>query len=184
MITMASSVFFLFLHFLYVFIDHSQWKHKNEDDTVVGNVVNALDIALFPILQNRLEEEDGPITFNDLEAHAGDQGTPLPEPTPNALIHPHPPFQSYSNMKRAKRRMNKFQESGRQTKTKKLREHVQLCQDPAVVDGFDAETLPAASGAYSSLRLGKKNQRTPEIEKLIEQGYQYVAAQDVGDSIK
>jgi hypothetical protein len=176
--------FVLFLQFLYVFSDHSQWKHKNKDDTVVGNVVDALDINLFPILQNRLEEEEGPTTFDDLEAHAGDRGTPLPEPTPNALIHSHLPCQSYSNMKRAKRRMNKFQESGRQTQTKKLREHVQLCQDPAVVDGFDAETLPAASGAYSSLRLGNKNQRTPEIEKLIGLGYQYVAAQDVGDSIK
>lgn len=146
--------------------------------------MNAPDIKLFPILQNRLEEEDGPTAFDDLEAHAGDRGTPLPGPTLHASIQPHPPNQSYLNMKRAKKRMNKFQESGRQTQTKKLREYVQLCQDPAIVNGFDAETLPAASGAYSSLRLSKKKKKTPEIEKLMAEGYQYIAAQSVGERIQ
>jgi hypothetical protein len=46
------------------------------------------------------------------------------------------------------------------------------------------KTLPAASNAYSRFRLKKNKQKTPEIEKLMEQEYRYVAAQDVSDSIQ
>ena len=166
----------------YIQVHHSQWKHKTQHNTIVGSVMDAPDINLFPILQNRLEEEDGPAAFDDLEAHAGDRG----EPIQHESIKPLAPNQSYSNMKRAKKRMRIFQESGRQPQInlKKLQACVQLCQDPAIIEGFNAETLPAALGGYSSLRLAKTRKKTPEIDRLMEQGYGYVAAQDLGDRIE
>jgi hypothetical protein len=88
-----------------------------------------------------------------------------------------------ANKKRKQKRKLAYQEEGRQTNIK-LREHVQLSQEPAQVDGFDAKNLPAASGAYSSLRLGERRKKTPEVEKLLMQGFRYIAAQDLGDSIK
>jgi hypothetical protein len=179
---MMASFYFSGLFHLHKYL---QWKHKKEHKTVVGDVVNTPEIELFPILLNRLEEEDGPTAVDDLEVHAGGRGALCPEPTlPAILDQPDRSDQSYSNRKRSKRRMNDFEESGRQPQTKKVREYVQLSQDPAIVDGFDAETLPAALGAYSSLRLAKTKQKTPLIEKLMEEGYQYIAAEDVGDSFK
>jgi len=67
--------------FIFICTNHLQWKHKTEPNTVVGNVVDAPDIELSPALQSRLEEEDGPGAFDDLEAHAGDRGTLFPETT-------------------------------------------------------------------------------------------------------
>lgn len=104
---------FLVSAFLYIRTNYLQWKHKSNANTVVGCVVDSPDINLFPILQNRLEEEDGPTAFDDLEAHAGDRGTLFPEATLPVSDQPHLPNQKYSNRKRSKRRMNDFEESGR-----------------------------------------------------------------------
>jgi hypothetical protein len=83
--------------------------------------------------------------------------------------------------------MKNFEQYGRQSKIQKVQEHVQLSQEPALVDDFDTETLPAANGAYSSLHLCKDikdKRKSPEIEGLLTQGFQYIAAEDVGDSMK
>lgn len=80
-----------------------------------------------------------------------------------------------------------FKQHGRETKLTKLEEHVQLSQEPAISDGFDSETLPAAKGAYSSLRLhesAREKKKSQEIESLLAQGFIYVAAEDFGDTIK
>lgn len=162
-----------------------QWKLRSEEKTVVGGLVDNTDLVLLPILRKRVDEEEGPTAVDDLEAHAAGRRTP--EPVPPAPIPPPSSGQSYANKKRAKRRKAHFQENGRQTKIKKLEEHVQLCQTPALVDDFDAKTLPAASGASSSLRLRENvavRKRNPEIEDLLAQGFRYIAAEDAGDHIK
>lgn len=58
----------------FIFIKHLQWKHKE-------HVVDTPDIKLSPILQHRLEEEDGPAAVDDLEAHAGGRGNVCHQPT-------------------------------------------------------------------------------------------------------
>jgi len=145
-------------------------------------VIDNLDLHLLTILQKRLEEEDGPTAVDDLEAHAADRSTFSPDPSlPTQPLVSH---QTFANKKRKQKRKLAYQEEGRQTNMKKIREHVQLSQEPAQVDGFDAKNLPAASGAYSSLRLGKHRKKSPEVEKLLMQGFRYIPAQDLGDSIK
>jgi hypothetical protein len=46
------------------------------------------------------------------------------------------------------------------------------------------ETLPATSCVYSSLLLTKTKQKTPLIDKLMAEEYQYIATKDVGNSFK
>lgn len=145
-------------------------------------VVVSMDLHLPTILQKRLEEEDGPTAVDDLEAHAAERSTFSPDPSlPTQPVASH---QTFANKKRKQKRKAAYQEEGRQTNTKKLREHVQLSQEPAKVDGFDTKNLPAASGAYSSLRFGERRKQSPEVEKLLMEGFRYIPAQDLGDSIK
>jgi len=149
--------------------------------------VETIELLLSPILSERLKEEDGPNAVDDLEHLAAGRRTPSPEPAPPAPVQFHSSGQSYANRKRAKRRIGNYLEEGRKTKLKKLEEHVLFSQNPMIVDDFDSETLPAANGAYSSHRLQESvenKRKTPEIEELIAQGFKYIPAKDVGDSIK
>jgi hypothetical protein len=145
-------------------------------------VIDSQDLHLLTILQKRLEEEDGPTAVDDLEAHAADRGSFFPDPS--LPTQPLVSNQKFANHKRKLKRKLAYQEEGRQTNIKKIREYVQLSQEPAQVDGFDAKNLPSALGAYSSLRLGERRKKSPEIENLLMEGFRYIPAQDLGDGIK